>query len=118
MKHNITVEDIKLYAYHGCLDEEELIGGHYSVDVFIETDFTSAAQNDDLTKTVDYVWVNTVVQEEMSIRAKLIETVGQRIMIRLKQEALNSEFKVVIKKLSPPIDGDVSQVSISIDSRI
>ena len=55
MKHSIKVEDIKLYAYHGCMEEEGLIGGHYSVDVLIETDFSSAAEKDDLNKTVDYV---------------------------------------------------------------
>ena len=118
MKHNITVKDIKLYAYHGCLEEEALIGGHYSVDVYIETNFTEAAKNDDLAKTVDYVWVNRVVKEEMAIRSKLIETVGQRIMDRLKAEASDdAEFKIVIKNLSPPIEGEVTFVSISIDSR-
>ncbi len=118
MKHNITVKDIKLYAYHGCLEEEALIGGHYSVDVYIETNFTEAAKSDDLAKTVDYVWVNRVVKEEMAIRSKLIETVGQRIMDRLKTEVSDdAEFKIVIKKLSPPIEGEVTFVSISIDSR-
>ena len=39
MKHNISVEGIKVYAFHGCLDEEEKIGGHYIVDVFIEIKF-------------------------------------------------------------------------------
>ncbi|MEJ6590089.1 MAG: dihydroneopterin aldolase [Crocinitomicaceae bacterium] len=118
MKHNITVKDIKLYAYHGCLEEEALIGGHYSVDVYIDTDFTDAAKDDDLSKTVDYVQVNKLVKEEMAIRSKLIETVGQRIINRLKTEISDrSAFKIVIKKLSPPIEGDVTFVSISIDSR-
>ena len=53
MKHSISVEDIKLYAHHGCLEEEEKIGGHYSVDVFIETDFTEAAERDALIKPVE-----------------------------------------------------------------
>ncbi len=44
MKHSISVENIKLYAYHGCLEEEGLIGGQYSIDVFIETEFTEAAE--------------------------------------------------------------------------
>ena len=117
MKHSISIEDIKLYAQHGCLEEEEKIGGHYSVDVFIETDFTEAAAKDALSKTVDYVLVNQIVKEEMAIRSKLIESVGQRIMNSLKNAFESSEFKVVIKKLNPPIDGDVALVSISIDSR-
>ena len=99
MKHSISVENIKLYAYHGCLEEEGLIGGQYSIDVFIETEFTEAAEKDDLSQTIDYVWVNQIVKEEMAIRSKLIETVGQRIINRLKNGAEHSEFKVVIKNL-------------------
>lgn len=117
MKHSISVENIKLYAYHGCLEEEGLIGGQYSIDVFIETEFTEAAEKDDLSQTIDYVWVNQIVKEEMAIRSKLIETVGQRIINRLKNGAEHSEFKVVIKKMRPPINGDVAFVSIGIDSR-
>lgn len=117
MKHSISVEDIKLYAYHGCLEEEGLIGGQYSIDVYIETEFTEAAEKDDLSQTIDYVWVNQIVKQEMAIRSKLIETVGLRIINRLKNAAKSSEFKVVIKKMRPPINGDVSFVSIGIDSR-
>ena len=117
MKHSISVENIKLYAYHGCLEEEGLIGGQYSIDVYIETEFTEAAEKDDLSQTIDYVWVNQIVKEEMAIRSKLIETVGHRIMNRLKNDAKSSEFKVVIKKMRPPINGDVAFVSIGIDSR-
>ena len=51
MKHTIEVNGIKIYAFHGCLPEEGEIGGHYSVDVMLNTNFTEAAQTDDLKKT-------------------------------------------------------------------
>lgn len=114
MKHNITVEGIKIYAFHGCLDEEARIGGYYIVDVFVETDFTKGAIEDKLEYTIDYVWINQIVKEEMAIRSKLIETVGQRIMSRLKSKQMEAKFKVVIRKMSPPINGDVNSVSISL----
>ena len=53
MKHIVEVNGIKLYAFHGCLLEEEMVGGNYLVDVYLETDFSEAAQTDDLSKTVD-----------------------------------------------------------------
>ena len=115
MKHNISVEGIKVYAFHGCLEEEAKIGGHYQVDVHIETDFSKAMNNDSLEDTVDYVWVNKVVQEEMAIRSKLIESVGHRIMKQLKSKNGKGKYRVVIRKLSPPINGDVDSVSISIN---
>ena len=115
MKHTIEVNGIKLYAFHGCLTEEGKVGGHYRVDVSITTDFTEAAETDDLSKTVDYVNVNRIVEEEMLIRSKLIEHVGQRIVNRLKAEVQGiDELTVKIIKICPPINGDVDNVAIII----
>jgi dihydroneopterin aldolase len=116
MKHTIEVNDIKLYCFHGCLPEEEKIGGYYSVDVKLVTDFTEAAVNDDLGKTIDYVMVNKIVEEEMAIRSKLIEQVGQRIVTRIKNES-DQIFSLFVKiiKHSPPINGDVANVAIIIE---
>ncbi len=86
MKHQIEVNSIRLYAYHGCLEEEGRVGGNYIVDVCLTTDFSAAAITDDLTQTIDYVDVNRIVTEEMAIRSKLIEHVGHRICKRIYQE--------------------------------
>ena len=112
--NRIEVNGIKLYAYHGCLKEEGAIGGHYVVDVTVDTDFSVAAETDDLLKTVDYVDVNRIVKEEMAIRSKLIEHVGRRIIERIK--SLNNVESVLVKvtKISPPINGDVNNVAILI----
>ena len=116
MKNRIEINGIKLYAFHGCLPEEEKIGGNYVVDVMLNTNFSSAALSDNLNETVDYVNVNRIVVEEMAVRSKLIEHVGQRIINRLKQELPSIEtVQVKVTKLSPPINGDVDSVAISIE---
>lgn len=117
MKHKIEVNGIQLYAFHGCLDEEARIGGNYQVDVKILTDFSEAALQDDLTKTVDYVAVNKIVGEEMAIRSKLIEHVGLRILNRLKAEIPHpASYNVRIIKISPPINGDVKNVVVEFEN--
>lgn len=116
MKHTIEVNGIKLYAFHGCLEEEAKIGGHYVVDILITTDFTEASFEDDLSKTISYVDINLIVAEEMAIRSKLIEHVGQRIFTRIKQETQNiHKLRVKVIKLCPPINGDVENSSIIIE---
>ncbi len=113
MKHQINVSGIKCYAYHGCLEEEAKIGGHYVVDVEMITDFTAAAKRDELNETIDYCDVARIVQQEMAIRSKLIEHVGQRIVNRLQSELRGLiELTLVVKKISPPIQGDVQSVSV------
>lgn len=116
MKHLIEVNQIRVYAHHGCLDEEGIIGGHYTVDVVMKTDFSKAAQSDDLSQTIDYVLVNKIVVEEMAIRSKLIEHVGQRIVERLQREVQQLlALRVKVTKICPPINGDVRDVAIIIE---
>ena len=115
--HKIHLESIQLYAYHGCLHEESLIGSNYSVDVMMVTDFTLAANTDDLSQTIDYCEVFNIVKEEMAIRANLLENVAARIVKRLKNE-LKDLYKVTITitKLNPPMNGNVKGVSIIIEA--
>ncbi len=116
MQHTIEINGIKVYAFHGCLEEEGRIGGNYIVDVCITTDFSSAAQTDSLSETIDYVVINRLVKEEMGIRSKLIEHVGQRIIDRIKREVSTIEkLRVKVTKLCPPINGDVDNVAIIIE---
>ena len=119
MKHTIEVNGIKLYGFHGCLEEEGLIGGNYVVDISLTTDFQLAAETDTLENTIDYVIVNQIVKQEMAIRSKLIEHVGQRIVERIKNE-IGSLLQIRIKvvKICPPINGDVKNVAIIIEERL
>ncbi|MFY9308711.1 MAG: dihydroneopterin aldolase [Bacteroidia bacterium] len=115
--HKILVEGIKVYAYHGCLEEEGRIGANYLVDVVMKTDFSLAAQTDDLTKTIDYVVVYKIVKRQMAIRSKLIEQVGQRIVDELKGAFQSiQELEVKVTKLNPPMNGNVERVSIVISA--
>lgn len=116
MKNTIEVNGIKLYAFHGNLPEETKIGGHYTIDVSITTDFSASFDSDYLEDTVNYVEINDIVKEEMAIPSKLIEHVGYRISKRIKEEIkglLSYRLKVI--KHNPPIGGDVDNVAIVIE---
>jgi dihydroneopterin aldolase len=116
MKNTVEVNGIKVYAYHGCLPEEREIGGHYTVNIRITTDFTDSFLSDDLKDTVDYVAINRVVKEEMGQPSKLIEHVGYRILKRFEEEieGIHTACIKVIKHC-PPIEGDVNDVAIIIE---
>ena len=113
--NKILVEGIKIYAYHGCLEEEGKIGANYVIDVTMETNFSEAAKTDNLKKTIDYVAVYDIVKAQMAIRSKLIEQVGQRIVDELKKQfATLKKVEVKVTKLNPPMNGNVEKVSIII----
>lgn len=111
----IKVTNIKIYAYHGCLNEETKIGSDYLVNVSVEANLTNAAVSDDLKDTVDYVHINHIVKEEMAIAAKLLEHVADRIIQRILLEInIVTEVMVSVSKINPPIGGDVEKVTVSL----
>ncbi|EID76524.1 dihydroneopterin aldolase [Imtechella halotolerans] len=109
----IKVTNIKVYAYHGCLDEEGKIGSDYRVDVMVKANLQPSAYSDHLADTIDYVHVNRIVKEEMGIRSKLLEHVAKRIIDRIfKEIPIAAQATVAVSKLNPPIGGDVESVTI------
>lgn len=115
--HRIDVNEIKCYAYHGCLPSETKIGTNYSVKVSAFGDYTAACEKDDLSLTVDYCIVSDIVVDEMKVPSKLIEHVAFRILKQLKNAYNHSEFEVCITKIAAPINQNVSNVAFTVSSR-
>lgn len=112
----IKLTNIRTYSYHGCLTEEAAIGSDYRVDLEIKTELRKSALSDQLEDTVDYVFLNQVVKEEMAIRAQLLEQVAHRIIVRVfKESAAVSRILIRVSKINPPIGGDVEMVTIEME---
>ena len=109
----IYLKNIRLYAFHGCMDEEKKIGSDYLVNLVIDSDLNMSSQSDNLKDTVDYVSLHAIVKEEMSIRSKLLEKVADRILKRiLKDHRQVILVKVKVAKINPPIGGNVDEVAV------
>ncbi|MDA0278676.1 MAG: dihydroneopterin aldolase [Bacteroidetes bacterium] len=109
----IYLKNIKVYAYHGCLAEETLIGGDYLVQLKVWADLKKSTTSDQLEDTVDYVLLNAIVKKEMASPSKLLEHVAQRIINSIfKQSNLVDEVELSVAKINPPIGGDVAAVSV------
>ncbi|MDN3491533.1 dihydroneopterin aldolase [Winogradskyella bathintestinalis] len=114
----IKVENIRVFANHGCLKEETAIGSDYRVDLEVEADLKISSKSDELSDTVDYVFLNKVVREEMALPSKLLETVAKRILDRvLREVSLITNATVAVSKINPPIGGDVEMVTIKMSER-
>ena len=114
----IKLNKVKVYAYHGCLIEEGQIGSDYFVDLKIKTNLTTPSITDNLSDTVDYVHLNKIIKEEMAIRSKLLEHVCKRILERSFLEISSIEkATVTVRKVNPPIGGDVASVGVSITKK-
>ena len=114
----IKVENIKIFANHGCLKEETAIGSDYRVDLEVKANLKTSAKSDELADTIDYVFLNKVVREEMSKPSKLLETVAQRILNRIfNKDEMVTKATVSVSKINPPIGGDVEMVTIKMTQR-
>lgn len=112
----IEVKGIRAFAYHGCLVEEERIGGHYRVDVSVTGDFDKAMRTDSLADTVDYGRITAIVLEQMAERSKLIEHVAARILQALRAEWPGAgPWLVRVVKERPPVNGDAEETSFSVE---
>ena len=109
----IILNEIRVYAFHGCMEEEKKIGSDYIINLEVETDMINPAKTDDIIDALDYVSLNKIVKEEMSVSSKLLEHVAQRIIDRvLKQFSEVESIEVSVAKQNPPIGGDVGEVCV------
>ena len=111
----VRLQNIRLYAYHGCLEEEAKIGSDYRVDLEVKADLSTSAESDKLNDTVDYVHLTAIIKEEMAQRSNLLEHVAERINKRvLKELQAVSKVNVTVSKLNPPLNADCEAVSIEL----
>ena len=92
-----------------------LIGSDYRVDLEISADLSQPANSDQLSETVDYVHLNNIIKEEMTVRSNLLEHVAKRIIDRIFKEIKEvTEVEVEVAKINPPLGGDVESVSVKL----
>tara|TARA_B100001029_G_scaffold179794_1_gene191062 strand:+ start:1908 stop:2273 length:366 start_codon:yes stop_codon:yes gene_type:complete len=109
----IYLKGIKIYAYHGCLKEENIIGSYYKVNLMVKTNLEKPSKSDLLIDTIDYSRLYQIIEKEMSIKSSLIEHVCDRILnVLFKTFPYILKAKIEVSKLNPPIDGDINKVSV------
>ena len=109
----ITVEGIRVFAFHGHLPEEKKLGGHFIVNVWIEADTSELEKTDDLNDTVDYVKIIEIVKEQMAIRSNMIESPAKRIVDTILLLNKAQKVTVEVEKLQPPIDASFDKISVT-----
>jgi 7,8-dihydroneopterin aldolase/epimerase/oxygenase len=118
MTGKVALEGLEFHAYHGVYPHERDSGNWFEVDISVDTDFSSAADSDELTGTVNYETLFRIIKDEMEKPSKLLETVAEKIVRDVLAE-LPAVIQVDLKisKLNPPIGGKVRKATISISKR-
>ena len=110
----ITVEGIRGFAYHGHLPEEEKLGGHFMVNVWVTIDTSEVEKTDNLNDTVDYARIIDIVKKQMAIRSNMIEHPARRIVDAILTLKKVQKVKVEGQKIAPQIDATFDKISVTI----
>ena len=118
-KSRILIEDLKIFAKHGVLQEENVVGTYYLVNLEIEANIWKASQTDALEDTINYAEINEIIHQEMKISSKLLEHVIGRIFSKLEQNFPQiTAMKIKLTKVNPPMKGEMKGVSIEMEKRM
>ncbi len=116
MQNIIKIKKATFYGYNGVRSEEQSVGGKFEADVDIYTDFSEAAEEDNLDKTIDYHKVYSFMYH-LALEQKyyLIESLACKIAddLLIKFDRI-SKIVVRIRKNNPPLGGVVDCVEIEV----
>lgn len=115
MNGRIALEGLEFHAFHGVYPHERESGNWFEVDIAVETDFSAAAQRDDLEGTVNYETLYSIVKAEMEKPSKLLESVAEKIVNDVLRELKAVVLvELSISKTNPPIGGKCKRATVSV----
>ncbi len=115
-KATVALTDMEFYAFHGCFEEEQAIGTHFTVDLSFSYDAAKAIATDDVNEAINYPSVYESVKKVMDSPHHLIETVANDIILAIRHDFPEvKEVKVRVSKLNPPLEGKTRCVSVEIE---
>ena len=113
METFLKIENIKLWARVGVLDEERELGQLFSLDIFLWSDFEECTSTDDIKKTIDYSKLVEILKgQSKKIYCFTIEKYSNAILEIIDREFKLSKIKIILTKCNAPIIGFDGKVSI------
>lgn len=109
----VALHQTRFFSYHGFYPEEQILGNHYLVDA--EVEFQNKSIGDEISNTVNYEKLYQILSEEMQQPRKLLETLVEEMIDKIRAEFPFLEtIKVGIKKMNPPLPGEVKYSLVEI----
>lgn len=116
MTGTVEINELRLYARHGVMEQERTVGNEFTVSVHLRYPMHRAILDDELDGTLNYAEAVEVIRREMSVPSALLEHVAGRI-----HSALISRWPLIeggmirVAKITPPIPAQMRDVAVRID---
>jgi dihydroneopterin aldolase len=101
--YQVSIDDIRIFAFHGLYPEERILGNWYTLDVVVESE-SQPNFSDDIANTIDYSQIYAICKQVMANPVDLLETVAETIAQKIRTE-LSQEVAVLVQisKENPPM---------------
>ena len=97
METFLKIENIKLWARVGVLEEERELGQLFILDIYLWTDFEKCTINDDIKKTVDNSKLVQILKDQSKkIYCFTIEKYSKAILEIIAQEFKPTKIKIIL----------------------
>jgi dihydroneopterin aldolase len=111
----IQITRIRCYGYTGYLQEEQVLGQWFEVDLTLGLDLIAAGQSDEITDTLDYRRaIETVKQLVKTSKFALVEKLASAIADAVLELDRVQQVQVRLSKLAAPIPDFGGQITIDI----
>ena len=116
--YTIELRNIHLYAHHGVMEQERLIGAWFTLDISMEIEEHGCLRSDAIEGTVSYADVYSIACREMKQPSQLLENACYRISQELYGHFSQiSSICITLAKDTPPMGGDRLNAAVTIRSR-
>ena len=111
----IRIEQMEFYSYHGCFEEERIVGNRFIVDLEMETDMRRACETDRIGDALNYQTAYDLTKKAMKTKSYLLEHIASRILDALFSNLPELEKATVkVSKMNPPMGGKIKSVSVEL----
>lgn len=111
----VEIENMEFYAFHGCYEQEKIVGNRFLVSLAYQCDVRELVESDDIRDAVSYLEIYALVEEQMMISSNTIEHVSARIIDSvMEQYPQIKSLTIKLSKMNPPLGGLVERVSFSV----
>lgn len=116
IKGKIFIDNMRLHAYHGVLEQERITGNDYVISLRVEYPVSDCLQSDDVNDTLSYASLAEIVCQEMAVPSNLVEHVAGRIVheVALSYPEV-SYIYIKVRKIAPPMHADCDGAGIELE---
>ena len=118
MPQKVILKGLRLFAYHGVMPQERIVGAYFTIDCEVEANLSDAILHDRLSGTINYADIYQTIQREMQQPSALVEHAAGRIARAiLAEQPRATAVHLRLLKENPPMGADCQGAGVEISVR-